>query len=410
MGQAFSLWIGVDWAHEHHDVCMVDAQGKLLAERRFKHDGEELKKLCDWLATQGDVASVAVGLETPHGPVVETLLARGFAVFSLNPKQLDRFRDRFTMAGRKDDRLDARVLALSLRTDLALFRPLRLEPPLVLELRECSRLADELQHERQRWLNRLRDELWRYFPAMLQLTEGIDADWFLQLCLLVPTPAQAQQLEQAPLAALLKRHRVRCIDAPTALQRLRVTPLAVPAPIVVAAAHHVGICVAQVQLLTQQHRQALRHLEQLTAALATEQQKQNQRDVEILDSLPGVGRIILATLIAEAYEPLQRRDYHALRALSGVAPVTRLSGKSLSVHRRRACNPSLRNAMYNGARVAMQQDDRYRSRYRSFRQRGKKHGTALREVADHMLLVACSLLRTGQLYDPAHRSRAQLRS
>lgn len=128
--------------------------------------------------------------------------------------------------------------------------------------------------------------------------------------------------------------------------------------------------------------------------------------MEILDSLPGVGRIVLATLIAEAHEPLQSRDYHALRALSGAAPVTRRSGKSRNVQMRRACNPLLRDMVYHWSRTAMQRDPHCRQRYHSLRSRGKTHGHALRALADHLLRVACSLLRTGQLYDPAHQGQS----
>lgn len=407
MIEKFKVFVGIDWGRVRHEVCVVDVAGKVVAQRQLKHDGEELKKLCEWLQTLGEAGEVAIGIETPHGPVAETLLERGFALFSVNPKQLDRFRDRFTMAGCKDDRRDARVLAMSLRTDQALYRRVALEPPLVLELRECSRLVDELQQDRQRWLNRLRDQLWRYFPALLELTESIDADWFLELCSRVPSPAEVPSLEPQSLEALLKSHRVRRIDAATVIERLRAQPLLVPAAIVTAARHHVGVCLAQIRLLTQQHRCALGRLDELTAALADEQQKQKQRDVEILDSLPGVGRIVLATLIAEAYEPLQDRDYHALRALSGIAPVTRRSGKTLAVQMRRACNQRLRNALYHCSRIAMQKDLHGQLRYRTARSRGKSHGTALREVADHLMFVACALLRTGQIYDPAHRSRRE---
>lgn len=275
MVEQFKAFVGVDWGRAHHDVCVLDAQGRLVGERRFKHDGEELKALCDWLATRGEAAQVAVALETPHGPVVETLQERGFAVFSLNPKQLDRFRDRFTVAGSKDDRLDARVLAESLRTDQPRFRALELLPPLVLELRECSRLRDELQHERQRWLNRLRDQLWRYFPAMLEASAAIDSDWFLELCTAVPTPAAAHQVQPERIEALLKTHRVRSLDASTVLARLRAPALVVPAPLVAAAREHVDVCVAQLRLLHEQHRRALRRLEELEEQLAQEQQKQN---------------------------------------------------------------------------------------------------------------------------------------
>lgn len=403
MVHEFMVWVGVDWGREQHQVCIVNAQGKVVGERKLQHTGEELKALCDELATLGEPGCVAVGIETPHGPVVETLLERGFAVFAINPKQLDRFRDRFTVAGSKDDRLDARVLAESLRTDQPRFRRLQLGSPTELALREGSRLCDELQKERLRWLNRLGDALWRYFPAMLGLGEGKGTDWFLALCDTVPTPQHAQCVDVATIEALLRKHRVRCIDAATVLERLRAPAPAVPAAIVESTLAHVALCIAHIRLLNQQHRDALRHLDKLTAQLAHEQAEQNQRDVEILDSLPGVGRIVLAALIAEAAEPLRHRDYHALRALSGVAPVTRRSGKSLSVKMRRACNPRLREAMYHCSRIAMSRDPSCRQRYRTLRRRGKKHGHALREIADHLLFVTCTLLRTNQPYDPARR-------
>ena len=80
----------------------------------------------------------------PHGPVVETLMERGFAVHAINPKQLDRFRDRFTIAGAKDDRRDAVVMASALRTDPHCFRPLATADPVIVELREWSRMAEDL--------------------------------------------------------------------------------------------------------------------------------------------------------------------------------------------------------------------------------------------------------------------------
>ena len=83
--------------------------------------------------------AIAVGIETPRGILVDTLLEQRSRVFALNPKQLDRFRDRFTAGGAKDDRRDAHVLADSLRTDARAFRPVRADDPLIIELRELSR-------------------------------------------------------------------------------------------------------------------------------------------------------------------------------------------------------------------------------------------------------------------------------
>jgi len=128
-----------------------------------------------------------------------------------------------------------------------------------------------------------------------------------------------------------------------------------------------------------------------------------QRDVVILRSMPGLGRIILAVLLGEVWQPLRRRDYHALRSLSGVAPVTRRSGKTCVVVRRYACNKRLANALYHWARLATQHDALSRRRYAALRQRGHSHGRALRTIADHLLSVACTLLERQTLFDPATR-------
>ena len=130
-------------------------------------------------------------------------------------------------------------------------------------------------------------------------------------------------------------------------------------------------------------------------------QRQEHRDVTILDSLPGVGRTVLVTMLAEAPDALQHRDYHALRGLCGSAPVTRRSGKSRIVMRRRACNRRLSNAVYNWGRTAIQNDPISRTKYYALRARGHGHPRALRSVVDRLLYVACAMLKKGTLFDPS---------
>ena len=152
---------GIDWASETHQVCLVAADGKIIGERAFAHGGAGLAEMCDWLVTTSgeEPPTVAVAIEVPHGPVVAILLERRFQVDAVNPKQLDRFRDRFTVAGAKDDRRDAYVLADALRTDRHCFRRLTVEDPVVIELREWSRMSEDLQQERNRLANRVREQL-----------------------------------------------------------------------------------------------------------------------------------------------------------------------------------------------------------------------------------------------------------
>src|SRR5947199_10089891 len=146
MESGYRLMVGIDWATEAHQVCVLNSQGRLLEQRRVEHRSEAIAAMIDRLIglAGGDPTSIAVAIEVPRGPVVEALVERGLHVFAINPKQLDRFRDRHTVAGAKDDRRDAFVLADSLRTDLPLFRRLQQESAQTIRLRELSRLEGDL--------------------------------------------------------------------------------------------------------------------------------------------------------------------------------------------------------------------------------------------------------------------------
>ena len=108
----YRFYIGIDWASEAHQVCVLDAARRIVSERSFAHAGDAVAAFAEWLneLAGDDPGGVAVAIEIPRGAVVETLVERGFHVYAINPKQLDRFRDRHSVAGAKDDRRDAFVL------------------------------------------------------------------------------------------------------------------------------------------------------------------------------------------------------------------------------------------------------------------------------------------------------------
>jgi transposase len=399
-------FVGIDWATQSHRVCLLDADGRRVDEREFAHGGAGLTELRDWLLekTKAVPGQIAVAIEMPHGPVVEMLLEHGFLVFAINPKQLDRFRDRFTVAGAKDDRRDAYVLGGSLRTDRAAFRQLAADNPVVIELREWSRMADELQQERTRLANRLRQQLWRYYPQAAKLTDDVADDWFLALWQKVPTPDRAAKASEKAIARVLGAYRIRRLDAATVLKTLREAPLFVAPGTTEAACAHIRSLAARLHLVNQQIKEAQHSLDRLCAELEVVEenpagQSLEQCDVTILRSWPGIGRINLATLLAEAAEPLRRRDYHALRALAGVAPVTRQSGKQRFVTRRLACNRRLQSAVHHWSRVAIQHDTAARRRYDALRRRGHGHARALRSVGDRLLFALCTTLKRKTPYD-----------
>lgn len=414
--------VGIDWGSEEHVAYVIDAQRRPLGKRTFAHTARDLAELASWLLdlAGGEASQVAVGIEAVRGPVVETLLERGFAVYGVNPKQVDRFRDRHRMSGAKDDPLDAMVIADSLRTDLHLFRRLRIDEPLVIQLREASRSLADLKEESGRLANRLRELLHRYFPQLLLLAPAADEGWLWDLLEKAPTPAKARRLNRTRLANLLREHRIRRVTVEQLREVLQQPELHVADGVVGGVSTRVGLLIPQLRLLAAQTRETERHIDHLLEQLAVPTadaedppgQRREHRDAEILLSLPGAGRVFVATMFAEASGPLARRDYQALRSLSGAAPVVRRTGKSGKPKRdgyvpgavmRQACSAPLREAVFHFARVNTQLDERSRAHYERLIAKGHSHGRALRGVGDRLLAMTISMLKTGKLFDPERR-------
>jgi transposase len=404
----YDWYVGIDWATERHQVCCVDADGRTRREWSVPHTGAGLAELAATLRAFGSPARIAVAIEVPRSAVVDTLLEVGCHVFAVNPKQLDRFRDRHTVAGAKDDRRDAFVAADTLRTDRGAFRRLAAEDPRLIHLREVSRLHEELGAERTRLSNRLREQLLRGYPQVLALCPAADEPWLWELLERAPTPAQAARLRPAALRALLARHRIRRLTAETVHTALQAPALRVAPGVAEAVGEHIALLLPRLYLVHEQHQRGERKLEALLDALAAGAPAGDaieHRDVTILRSWPGLGRVVAATMLAEAPRPLAARDYQTLRGQAGTAPVTRQSGKGRRVRMRQSCNRRLRSAVFHWARNAIRLDARCRAHYHRLRQR---HGyaRALRGVADRLLAVLITTLTNGTLYDPARRIAA----
>ena len=408
--QDYDLFVGIDWGSVSHAACVIDRNRRVLAENFVLHNGSEISAFVEKLAGMAKLDRVAVSIEIPRGAVVETLVERGAHVYSINPKQLDRFRDRHTVAGAKDDRRDAFVLADSLRTDRHLFRRIRLDDPRVIQLREASRVDEDLKQDLSRLTNRLREQLHRFFPQVLQLSPAADDPWLWALLEIAPTPEAARKLKPAKAEKLLKEHRIRRFQPSELVEVLRRQPLEVAPGTAEAASAHIKLLLPRLQLVNQQLKQCERELERLLGELEETEIEGEQRDVRILRSLPGVGRVVAATLLAEASQPLRERDYQALRAHAGVAPITRQSGKSKNVLMRRGCNGRLRNALYHWARVAVNCDRTSSARYASLRAKGHEHARALRSLADRLLRILVAMLRDGTTYDPGGERRVDTAS
>src|SRR5262252_1830013 len=246
--------VGIDWGSQQHQVCVLDGARRRVGERAIDHDGASLAQLADWLwsVSTGRPQRVAVAIEVPRGAIVEGLLERGFHVFAMNPKQLDRFRDRHSVAGAKDDRRDAFVLADAVRTDQPSFRRLQLDAPQLLRLRELSRAEETLLEDFRRSANRFRDQLHRFYPQMLELCSAADEPWLWDLIDLAPTPAHALLLSEEQVQQVLKAHRLRRIKAPAVLACLQAPALPVAPGTAEAAQAHCGFLLPCLRVLAEQ--------------------------------------------------------------------------------------------------------------------------------------------------------------
>jgi transposase len=403
----FEIWVGVDWGSEVHQVCVMDSARNILLECAVRHSGEALVGLSEKLIALagGHAGRLAVAIEVPRGPIVETLLEKGISVFAINPKQLDRFRDRHTVAGAKDDRRDALVLADSLRTDMPAFRRVRLDDALLVQLRELSRTHDELKAERIVLGNRLREQLQRYFPQILELDSVYEGGWIWALLERAPTPEMARRLSLAKIGSLLRQHRIRRLTPEQVREILSSEPLHVAPGVVEACRRSVALLLPRLRLVHEQKVEVEREIGTLLDEISApgNEGKSEHRDAPLLQSLPGLGKLVCATMLAEAAEPLERRDYTTLRGLCGVAPVTKRSGKQLSVIMRHSCNKRLRTAVHYWSGNAVLNDPFWKSRYANLRAAGHSHARTLRAIGDRLLAVLVAVLKAGIPYDPNRR-------
>ena len=174
-------------------------------------------------------------------------------------------------------------------------------------------------------LQPVREQLWRYFPATLEFEQDLGAEWFLDLWELVPTPDKAMRIRETSIARILKSRRIRRLTAADVVAALRKPPVTVAPGTIEAASAHIRVLIERLRVVDRHLKDAHRRLDRLCGLLAepTENepgQANEQRGAAILASLPRNGRIVLAALLEEGWEAVQRRDYHALRTLCRLTP------------------------------------------------------------------------------------------
>jgi transposase len=383
----------------------------MLGELGFSHTTKGLSEFLDWLVglNDGEVETIAIALERPHGAVVDCLLERRFSVYAINPKQVDRFRDRYSVSGAKDDRRDAFVLADALRKDFPRFQRVHTLEPELIQLRELLRTDEELCKEEVALANRIREQLLRCVPHVLSLApDNLISPFFWDVVERFVIPSSPVEASKKTIEGILRQHRIRRFSSREVVELLQQPPLPAAEGTREAAFAHLKLLVERVRFTYQQRKAVQKQLDFLLHELLDPRSPDTARptDAAILHSIPGVGRIVLATVLTSAADVVRRRDIDSLRTLSGIAPVTRSSGTWRRVSMRMARNRALNHAMYHWARNAIKKDPHFREHYSRLRTKGHRHCRALRGVMDRILSIAIAMLDARQLYQPSrHKAR-----
>jgi transposase len=403
------LFVGDDWAEDHHDVEVMDEAGKVLARKRLPEGAAGIAQLHGlvgrYLGEDADDSQVVVGIETDRGPWVTALVAAGYLVFPVNPLQAARFRDRHGVSGAKSDAGDAHALAGMVRTDSHQLRPAAGDSPQAEGIKVLARTHKTMIWERTREVQRLRHQLREYFPAALEAFDDLDAPEALELLGKAPEPARAAKLTRAQVSAALKRAGRRNItDRATAvLAALRGEQLAQPAALTAAYAATVRALLAVIAALNEQ----VKILEQ-----QVRDHFGRHPDAEVYLSQPGMGPVLGARVLAEfGDDPHRYADGKARRNYAATSPLTRASGKKKTVTARFVHNDRLVDALNAQAFSALSASPGARAFYDQQRGNGHGHNDALRRLANRLVGILHGCLKTGTLYDEdtawAHRQQTQ---
>jgi transposase len=398
------LYCGIDWATEHHDVAVVDSEGRVVARRRVDNNAGGFAELLTLLADAGDTADspIPVAIETDHGLWVAALRATGRAIYPINPLAASRYRARYAVSGAKADATDAVLLANIVRTDRHAHRVLPADTELAQAIRVLARAQQDAVWSRQQIGNQIRDLLKDFYPAALaafaDLPDGAlarrDARTILAAA---PTPAQAAKLTPARLRRLLikagrKRYldrdvdRLRAIFADTYLHQPPIVENAMGIQLTALLRHFDAACAAADEL----------------AEAATDHFERHP-DAEIITSFPGLGTLTGARVLAEIGDDRERFvDARGLKAYAGSAPITRASGKKTVVLHRHIKNRRLAAVGPIWTLASLRASPGARRHFDARRATGDWNQQAQRHLFNKFLGQLHHCLQIGQAYNEHH--------
>ena len=400
------IFVGDDWAEDHHDIHVMDADGARLASRRLPEGLAGISGFHELMGTHAEEPSqVVVGIETDRGLWVGALSAAGYQVYAVNPLAVARYRDRHQVSGAKSDAGDAKLLADLVRTDRHNHRPLSGDSAQAEAIKVLARGHQNLIWARTRHTNALRSALREYYPAALQVFDNLADRDALAVLGRAPSPDEAAHLSLSKVRSALKHAgRQRNIDARAQeiVAALRTEQLTAPTAITAAFAATTRAAVGIIGELNHQ-------IADLEAELATH--FETHPDADIYLSLPGLGVILGARVLGEfGDDPDRYTTAKSRKNYAGTSPLTVASGKKCAVLARYVRNRRLYDALDQAAFCALTQSPGCRLYYDQHRAKGDLHHQALRALGNRLVSILHGCLAHHTLYDEtiawAHRRPA----
>lgn len=388
------IYVGIDWSSQYDDICIMDGNGKKIKEFKIKVNREGFQFLLNQLhLLSKNKRNIVIGIETDKNILADFLLAHGYTVYSLNPLKVNRFKERYTVSAKKDDKFDAACIALFLLKDGDRFNPVMQSSPECEELRLYCETLDRLTRDRTRQIQRLRNDLHAYFPAFLSFFSDLDTSVPLNVIKAIDGPAQIELLSAEQFLEILKN--VKYMP-----EKRKINLFAhLKAETIYFNSPRASVLTYRVRMLADLILEINNHIGE-TRKMIKELYEQHEL-ARVFSSLPGAGETLAPKFLSLFGDNKDKfNSFQAVQCYAGTAPVTEQSGKSFFVVKmRRACNKVFKDAVYQFAFCSLQQEPWAHQYYQGLRNKGQSHSRAVRALGNKWLKIIFRMWKGGTVYD-----------
>jgi len=393
--QEFVAYIGIDWADQKHDISLSASTDGKTEYTRIPSTPEALTEWLSQLRQRFPQGNIAICLEQSRGALIYHLMLYDFLVlFPVNPLTLAQYRKAFNTSGAKDDKPDADLLRELICVHLKHLRPWYPDDETSRSLALLAEARRKAVNDRAKYTNRLQAVLKTFFPQALELMGTRLHDKvslaFLQRWERLEDIQRAQDKTIRKFYNSLGSRRVRLMKE--RLQLIRsATPLTKDEAIIKSSIITVRMLVHQLVCLQES-------ISEYDLALA--EMFDLHPEKEIFSSFPGAGDVLTSRLIAAFGTDRNRfKKAENIQEYSGIAPVTKRSGKTSIVHRRLACSKFLLQTFHEFARCSIKKSVWAKAFYEMQRDKGKGHHTATRSLAFKWIRIMHRCWRERVCYD-----------